>query len=88
MRTSVCYCRLVKWIKQKLALNHRQGSQTTLYCALADNVQGLTYYQNCLGVVPSSDISYDKSRAAALWDLSNKLTSHFQSANSSVELPQ
>ena len=74
----VCCCRVTKWIKRKLFINQQQGAQTTLYCALADNVQGLTYYNNVWGVVLTAEITYDKSRSAAMWDLSNELTLQFQ----------
>ena len=56
----------------------RQGAQTTLYCSLAEGVKGLTYYHNTFGVVPSSELSYDTQKAAAMWDLSNKLTQDFR----------
>lgn len=75
---SSCCCRILSFIKSKLFIKCRQGAQTTLYCCLAEGVQGLTYYNNCLGVVPTSKISYDNKRAAAMWDLSNKLTQHFR----------
>lgn len=51
---------------------------TTLYCCMADGVKGLTYYHNCLGIVPSSDVSYDTKKAAVMWELSEKLTAAFQ----------
>ncbi|KAL0038297.1 hypothetical protein WJX77_001140 [Trebouxia sp. C0004] len=70
--------KILTFIKSKLFIGCRQGAQTTLYCCLAEGVKGLTYYHNCLGVVPTSQISYDNKRAAAMWDLSNKLTQHFR----------
>ena len=75
---SFCCCRIMTFIKSKLFIGCRQGAQTTLYCCLAEGVKGLTYYNNCLGIVPTSQISYDNKRAAAMWDLSNKLTLHFR----------
>ena len=71
------YVLLCRWLK-RLFINAREGAQTTLYCCLAKDVKGLTYYNNALGVVPSSRISYDQQRAAAMWELSEKLTSDFK----------
>nr|ARQ20725.1 lipid body protein [Lobosphaera incisa] len=67
-----------RWLKRLLFINSREGAQTTLYCCLAPDVKGLTYYNNALGVVPSSKLSYDRQRAAALWNLSEQLTCEFK----------
>ena len=63
---------------RSLFINAREGAQTTLYCCLAEDVKGFTYYNNALGVVPSSRVSYDRQRAAAMWELSEKLTRDFK----------
>ena len=59
-------------------ISAQQGAMTTLYCCMADGVKGLTYYHNCLGIVPSSDVFYDTKKAAVMWELSEKLTAAFQ----------
>jgi hypothetical protein len=63
---------------KKVFISTAEGAQTTLYCALAENVKGLTYYNNVYGILPSSEVSYDKGKAAAMWDLSDRLTKQFQ----------
>ena len=60
-----------------LFITPEEGAQTTLYCCLAKDVKGLTYYNNALGVVPSSEISYSQDRATAMWELSEQLTEEF-----------
>ena len=69
---------MVQLIMKLFIINTQQGAMTTLYCCMADGVKGLTYYHNCLGIVPSSEVSYDKHKAAAMWELSSKLTADFQ----------
>lgn len=78
-RHSSASCRLVQIIMKRLIISTQQGAMTTLYCCMAHGVKGLTYYHNCLGVVPSSEVSYDTEKAAAMWELSSKLTADFQS---------
>lgn len=70
----ICFCRIQQWAMAKLFISTKQGAQTTLFCTLADGVNGLTYYHNCLGVVPSSELSYSQEKATKMWDLSIKLT--------------
>ncbi|KAK9818067.1 hypothetical protein WJX72_006567 [[Myrmecia] bisecta] len=65
------------WLKRLLFITPREGAQTTLYCCLDEDVKGLTYYHNALGMVPSSKASYDQQRAAAMWELSEQLTKPF-----------
>lgn len=72
------FCRLVQIIMKRFIISTQQGAMTTLYCCIAHGVKGLTYYHNCLGVLPSSEVSYDTNKAAAMWELSSKLTAKFQ----------
>ena len=65
-------------IMRNFIISRQQGAMTTLYCCMADGVKGLTYYHNCLGIVPSSDVSYDAQKAAAMWELSDRLTAPLQ----------
>lgn len=70
--------KFLTYLKSWLFITPRQGAQTTLYCCLADNVKGLTYYHNSFGIVPSSEVSYDGPKATAMWNLSSKLTQGFR----------
>lgn len=70
--------KFLQYLMKKIFISTAEGAQTSLYCALAQDVKGLTYYNNVLGVVPSSEISYDKSKAAAMWELSDRLTKQYQ----------
>lgn len=68
---------VVSFIKRLLFLTPEQGAWTTLFCSLADGVQGNTYYHNSLGVVPTSPLANDKQRGQAMWDLSERLVKDF-----------
>ena len=65
------------FIKRLLFITPEQGAWTTLFCCLADGVQGNTYYHNSLGIVPSSPISYDQEKARALWASSEALVQQY-----------
>lgn len=71
------YGSVVSFIKRLLFLTPEQGAWTTLFCSLADGVQGNTYYHNSLGVVPTSPLANDKQRGQAMWDLSERLVKDF-----------
>lgn len=64
-------------IRRWLFLTAAEGAQTTIYCCLHPDVQGLRYYHNSLGLLPSSRVSYDKEKAAAMVALSEKLVTGF-----------
>ena len=66
-----------RFIRQWLFLTAREGAQTTIYCCLHPDVQGLKYYNNSLGLLPSSRISYDREKAAAMVKLSEQLVSAY-----------
>lgn len=68
------YCSL---IRRWLFLTAAEGAQTTIYCCLHPDVQGLRYYHNSLGLLPSSRVSYDREKAAAMVALSEKLVTGF-----------
>lgn len=52
----------------------QQGAATTVYCAVAPELEGLggMYFNNCFRCVPSSE-AQDLSSALSLWELSERL---------------
>ncbi|KAF3854701.1 hypothetical protein F7725_022756 [Dissostichus mawsoni] len=52
----------------------QQGAATTVYCAVAPELEGLggMYFNNCFRCLPSSQAE-DQSSAASLWELSERL---------------
>eukprot|EP00066_Takifugu_rubripes_P015959 XP_011605225.1 PREDICTED: WW domain-containing oxidoreductase isoform X5 [Takifugu rubripes] len=52
----------------------QQGAATTVYCALAPELEGLggMYFNNCFRCLPSAQ-AQDQSSAASLWQLSEQL---------------
>lgn len=57
-----------------LLLLQQQGAATTVYCAVAPELEGLggMYFNNCFRCVPSAQ-AQDPSSALSLWELSEKL---------------
>ncbi|MEQ2162225.1 hypothetical protein GOODEAATRI_017658 [Goodea atripinnis] len=52
----------------------QQGAATTVYCAVAPELEGLggMYFNNCFRCQPSNQ-AQDPSNAASLWELSERL---------------
>ncbi|KAG8012578.1 WW domain-containing oxidoreductase, partial [Nibea albiflora] len=52
----------------------QQGAATTVYCAIAPELEGLggMYFNNCFRCLPSIQ-AQDQSSAASLWELSERL---------------
>lgn len=49
------------------------GARTPLYCALAPDVKGNTFYHNTLGIIHSSNASYDVARSVPHYDAALKM---------------
>eukprot|EP00064_Thunnus_orientalis_P011080 superscaffoldBa00001566_g11110 len=54
--------------------DNQQGAATTVYCAVAPELEGLggMYFNNCFRCLPSIQ-AQDQSSAASLWELSERL---------------
>ena len=65
-------------MKRTFFLTPGKGAWTTLFCYLADGVQGGTYYHSTQGILPSSPVSYDKKKAHDLWEMSSALAADFR----------
>ncbi|KAM7396579.1 hypothetical protein PAMP_019612 [Pampus punctatissimus] len=52
----------------------QQGAATTVYCAVAPELEGLggMYFNNCFRCLPSIQ-AQDQNSAASLWELSERL---------------
>ncbi|KAG7473550.1 hypothetical protein MATL_G00097090 [Megalops atlanticus] len=52
----------------------QQGAATTVYCAVAPELDGLggMYFNNCFRCLPSQE-AQDKATAISLWELSERL---------------
>ncbi|KAI5100392.1 WW domain-containing oxidoreductase [Silurus meridionalis] len=79
-------------IKCQMSPPAQQGAATTVYCAVAPELEGLggMYFNNCFRCVPSTQ-SQDQSSALSLWELSERLSqatwgSHLSSARLTVVL--
>uniref|UniRef100_A0A8D2PPY8 WW domain containing oxidoreductase n=1 Tax=Zosterops lateralis melanops TaxID=1220523 RepID=A0A8D2PPY8_ZOSLA len=59
---------------QPLPPIQQQGAATTVYCAVAPELEGLggMYFNNCCRCLPSSEAQNDAT-ATALWELSHRL---------------
>lgn len=65
------FMRPVVWLVCKTPF---QGAQTSLYCAVSGDLEGVTgrYYADCVEA-PSSEASKNEEDAKKLWDVSNEL---------------
>ena len=75
---STCCRWFVAFLKRVLMITPEQGAWTTLFCCLADGVQGGTYYHSSLGIVPTSPLSHDEEKARQLWGSSMALAQDFK----------
>uniref|UniRef100_A0AAV2KT73 WW domain-containing oxidoreductase n=1 Tax=Knipowitschia caucasica TaxID=637954 RepID=A0AAV2KT73_KNICA len=59
-----------------LVLSMQQGAATTVYCAVAPELEGLggMYFNNCFRCLPSLQ-AQDEGSAVSLWELSERLAS-------------
>ena len=66
----------LKWIMSRISLTPEQGADNTIYLATSPEVEDVTgKYFVKREEVSSSPLSYDKSLARRLWEVSEKLTS-------------
>ena len=53
----------------------RQGAQTTIYCAVAEKLEGVSgrYFSDCHEQVPKTAVSMDDQVAEKLWKVSAEM---------------
>ena len=53
----------------------RQGAQTTIYCAVAEELEGVSgrYFGDCHEQVPKTSVSMDDHVAEKLWKVSTDM---------------
>ena len=53
----------------------RQGAQTTIYCAVAEELEGVSgrYFGDCREQVPKTAVSMDDQVAEKLWKVSAEM---------------
>ena len=72
---SHCFYCLVKLLLMLILKTPRQGAQTTIYCAVAEELEGVSgkYFGDCCEEQLVTTVSKDDQVAERLWNVSSEM---------------